>query len=289
MKVLITGAGGQLAHALLQTKPAGIDVQAFARSELDITSRESVVATISDVQPDVIVNAAAYTAVDRAESEPDTCNKVNADGARLLAVGAREHGARLLQVSTDYVFDGATSVPYHPDAIPHPLGVYGESKRRGEQLVLEALGDRAIVLRTAWVYAAWGSNFVRKMLQLMAERHVVSVVADQVGSPTSARSVAQVLWRLVGGTELHGIYHWTDAGVASWYDLAVAIAEEGRAFKLVSAGIDVKPISTSEYPTPARRPHYSVLDTHLTRVALEMRPKHWRDNLRETLKEIAGG
>ncbi|HKE43791.1 MAG TPA: dTDP-4-dehydrorhamnose reductase [Steroidobacteraceae bacterium] len=289
MKVLIAGGGGQVGRALLRSVPSDHAVHAPDRRELDITSEESVRATVRKMQPDVIVNVAAYTAVDRAESEVDQCNQVNAQGAQYLAQCAQECGARLLQVSTDYVFDGTSTTPYQADASPRPLNVYGESKLRGERAVLETLADRAVVLRTAWVYAAAGSNFLRTMLRLMSERRQVRVVSDQVGSPTAARSIADVLWRLVARTDAHGIHHWTDAGVASWYDFAVAIAEEGAALKLLPPQIEVSPISTQEYPTPARRPAYSVLDKRATCALLGLQPVHWRTSLRAVMSEIASG
>lgn len=289
MKVLITGAQGQVGQALLRTVPAGCDVHGLGRDELDISREDAVRAITDSVRPDVIVNAAAYTAVDRAETESAACYQVNAEGPRFLAKSAKDQGARLLHISTDFVYDGKASSPYLPDAIPRPLGVYGASKRRGEEAVLETLGSGALVLRTAWVYAAWGNNFLRTMLRLMAERRSVRVVADQVGSPTAARSLADVLWRFVERRDIHGIYHWTDAGVASWYDFAVAIAEEGALMKLLPPDVEVSPISTEEYLTPARRPAYSVLDKRSTYAVLGLRPVHWRTGLRATLGEIARG
>jgi dTDP-4-dehydrorhamnose reductase len=289
MRVLITGARGQVGRALVETVPPGIEVHAVGRAELDITRQEAVFAALANTRPDTVLNVAAYTAVDRAESESQICHSVNAGGARALAIAARAQGARLIQVSTDYVYDGNSSVPYSPDIVPHPVSVYGESKLRGEQAVLDTLAERATVLRTAWVYSAWGNNFVRKMLQLMSERGAVSVVSDQVGSPTSARSLARALWKLVAHLDIQGIHHWTDAGLASWYDFAVAIAEDGRCLNLVPPNVDVEPISTLEYPTAARRPSYSVLDSRATGAALGIAPVHWRKNLRETLREIAGG
>ena len=289
MKVLITGAQGQVGQALLRSVPVGCDVHALDRNELDVSREDEVRAITEKLGPDVIVNAAAYTAVDRAEADSAACFQVNTEGARFLAKCAKDRGARLLQISTDFVFDGKASSPYLPDAVPRPLGVYGESKRLGEKAVLETLGSRGLVLRTAWVYAAWGNNFLRTMLRLMAERRSVRVVADQVGSPTAARSLAAVLWRFVEREDLHGIYHWTDAGVASWYDFAVAIAEEGALMKLLPPDVEVSPISTEDYPTPARRPAYSVLDKRATCAVLDLRPTHWRASLRTTLGEMARG
>lgn len=286
MKVLITGAGGQVATALARQRPAGIEALLLGHAELDIGDREAVLRTVVEVRPDVIINAAAYTAVDKAESERDSAERVNGAAPGYLAEAARGNGVRLLHVSTDFVFDGGQSRPYAPDAVVHPLGAYGASKLAGEQRVTDVLSGKALILRTAWVYAASGHNFVRTMLKLMAERGKVRVVADQVGSPTWAASIAEALWVAVRTPELTGIHHWTDAGVASWYDFAVAIAEDAHAAGLLPRPPEVEPIATSDYPTPACRPAYSVLDRSSAERGLRIRPAHWRTNLRKMLKEL---
>ena len=286
MKVLITGAGGQVATALLKLKPDGIGAHALGHAELDVGDRDAVQRTVAAARPDVIINAAAYTAVDKAESEKELALRVNGAGAGHLAEAARDGGTRLLHISTDFVFDGGQSRPYAPDAAVRPLGAYGESKLEGEQRVRAALGDRAFMLRTAWVYAANGHNFVRTMLRLMAERGKVRVVADQVGAPTWASSIAEALWAAVRAPDLGGIHHWTDAGVASWYDFAVAIAEEAHALGMLKQTAEVESIVTADYPTPAQRPAYSVLDRSSAERALGLKPAHWRVNLRKMLKEL---
>lgn len=285
MKVLVTGAGGQVGQALLATAPQDLTLLHCSHSELDIADQQAVAAHFRQHTPDVVINTAAYTAVDRAESEPDAARKANLLGPRVLATAARENGVRLIHLSTDFVFDGQSCTPYGPDAPTHPLSVYGETKRAGEQAVLETSGLDALVLRTSWVYAAQGRNFLTTMLRLMKAGGVVRVVADQIGTPTSAGSLAQLIWRLVQLRRLSGIHHWSDAGVASWYDFAVAIAEEGAAMGLLPADVDVVPIATEQYPTPARRPHYSVLDKS-SLIAIGARPIHWRAALRRVLKEI---
>ncbi len=285
MKALITGSGGQVGRALLACAPAGVQALGVSHPDLDITDGEAVAARLQTLRPDVIINAAAYTAVDRAEDEPQIAHAVNAAGPAHLAAAAREIGARLIHISTDFVFDGQSSRPYAPDAPPHPVSVYGRSKLAGEEAVLAA-DPRALILRTAWVYAAKGNNFVRTMLRLMRERGAVRVISDQVGAPTAAGPLAATLWWLAAHPEVHGTHHWTDAGVASWYDFAVAIAEEGAARGLLPGTVQVTPIATEEYPTRARRPSYSVLDkTSLVR--LGMTPKHWRVRLREVLEAMA--
>lgn len=284
-RVLITGAGGQVGRMLLETRPPAVEAIACTHADLDIGAPEAVREVVGRHRPGVIINAAAYTAVDKAESEADAARRINAEGPGYLAAAAGELGARLIHISTDFVFDGAASTPYRPDSATSPLGVYGRTKRDGEVAVLEALQEQATIVRTAWVYAATGSNFVRTMLRVMRANGAVRVVADQVGTPTSARSLAETLWQIVADPQIRGIHHWTDAGIASWYDFAVAIAEEGAALGLLPAEVSVTPIATSEYPTPARRPAYSVLDKG-SLASYGISPIHWRKRLRAVLKEI---
>src|SRR5579863_9278328 len=229
VRVLITGASGQVGGALLHSLPSGIEVHAPTREQLDIGDARAVHAAVTAFEPELIINAAAYTAVDRAESEPFVADAINAQAPQYLAEAAHTlEGCRLIQISTDYVFDGRGSVPYRPGDAPNPLSVYGRTKLAGEQAVLGVLGKRAVVLRTAWVYAPQGRNFLLTMLRLMRERGAVRVVADQKGSPT-----ARALWRLAELPLVDGILHWTDAGVASWYEFARAIADEALAAGLL--------------------------------------------------------
>lgn len=285
MKVLIAGAGGQVGRALLARAPEQVRPIPYTRAELDIGDEGAVTDCVRRCAPDLVINVAAYTMVDRAEAEPAQAYRINAEGAGHLARAARESGAGLIHVSTDFVFDGASSSPYRPDSPTRPLSVYGQSKLAGEAAVLERAPGRAVVLRTAWVYAAEGKNFLRTMLRLMHEKSSVRVVADQVGTPTAASSVAEAIWAIAARPDVRGIHHWTDAGVASWYDFAVAIAEEATQLGLLSQEPNVTPISTAEYPTPARRPAYSVLDRTSLRI-LRLAPVHWRARLRSVLREI---
>lgn len=287
MKVLIAGAGGQIGRALVATAPRGTRIAAPARSELDLTDAGSVKRVVEAETPDVIINAAGYTAVDRAESEPDRARAVNEAGAGRLAEAAAAAGARMLHYSTDYVFDGTGRRPYAPGDPPNPLNVYGATKLAGERAVLAALGDRAAVVRTAWVYAADGRNFLLTMLRLMSERDELRVVSDQIGTPTSAASAARAAWAAASRPEAHGLLHWTDDGTASWYDFALAIQQEGRRLGLLRRSVPVRPVATDEYPTPARRPRYSVLDCSGARAALGCSPGHWREELRRTMAELS--
>ena len=286
-RALITGAGGQVGRALQATVPPAWSVAAFTTADLDVTCAEAVTATVERERPALVINAAAYTAVDAAEAEPERAEAVNARGPAILAEAARLAGARLVHISTDFVFDGAQSHPYATSDHTNPLGTYGRTKLEGERAALAISKGEALVMRTAWVYSEQGRNFVLRILQLMRERDEIGVVSDQVGTPTWARSLAQALWAAAGRSELHGIHHWTDAGVASWYDFAVAIQEEAGALGLLTRGIPVRPLRTTDYPRPARRPSYSVLETSATRAALGIQPPHWRANLRTMLLSLA--
>ncbi len=284
MKVLITGAGGQLGRKLVATAPAGMEIRAPTRDDLDITDTPALRACIDRFAPALVINAAAYTAVDRAESEPERAFAVNAHAPAELAAAAARQGARMIHVSTDFVFDGVHPRPYMPTDTPRPLNVYGETKLAGERAVREALGERSLIVRTSWLYAAHGHNFVNTMLRLMREKSELRVVSDQIGTPTSVAGLARALWA-AAVTDAGGILHWSDAGVASWYDFAVAIGEEALAAGLLDHTIPVRPIASSEYPTPARRPACVLLDKRAATDALGLEPVHWRRALRDTLTE----
>lgn len=284
-RILITGAEGQLGRALLHTAPAGADVLALDISQLDITDAAAVRLRCDDHAPSVIVNAAAYTAVDHAENEAELAYAVNRDGVRHLADAAARIDARLIQISTDFVFGGDQARPYGRSDRPNALGIYGASKLAGEKAVRSSDAKKWLILRTAWVYAATGRNFVNTMLRLMREGRSVRVVDDQIGTPTWATSLARAVWRAVD-VGVTGTHHWTDAGVASWYDFAVAIQEEALACGQLDAPVQVTPIGTKDFPTPARRPPYSVLDKKETWQALGMTAAHWRQNLRHMLVEL---
>jgi dTDP-4-dehydrorhamnose reductase len=283
MRVLVAGAAGQLGRALAATAPAGVELIAPPEAEFDILDEAAVARVVAEARPALLVNAAAYTAVDRAESERDAAFAVNATAAGTLAAAAHGAGARFVHVSTDFVFDGTSALPYPPDAAPAPLGVYGESKLAGE-LAVFAAHPLALLVRTAWVYAAQGNNFMRTMVRLMRERDELRVVADQVGTPTHADSLARAIWALdaAGAT---GSFHWTDAGVASWYDFAVAIQEEALAAGLLKRPARVVPIRTCDYPTPAKRPAMSVLDKSAS-WAITGPAAHWRTELRLALVRL---
>ncbi|MGF1458812.1 MAG: dTDP-4-dehydrorhamnose reductase [Leptolyngbyaceae cyanobacterium] len=287
MKILLIGSQGQVGQALAATLPAVGSLTAWSRADLDLTQSESLVTRVTQQAPDVIVNAAAYTAVDQAEQQPDLAYQVNHRAPELLAQAAQACGATLIHLSTDYVFDGTQNRPYQPTDSPNPLGVYGRSKLAGEIAVREQC-DRHIILRTAWVYGALGrGNFVKTMLRLGASRAMLKVVYDQVGCPTwsndIAGAIAQLLPRLT--LETYGTYHFTNSGAISWYDFAVAIFEEAAALNYPLAIQTVLPITTDQYPTPARRPAYSVLNGAKLATLLEQTAPHWRLSLRKMLHD----
>jgi dTDP-4-dehydrorhamnose reductase len=285
-KVLLTGAHGQLGWELQRSCPPNIELHAHDSDSLDITDSEAVRNIVAQLRPHWIINAAAYTAVDKAESETVLAYAVNRDGARHLAEAAHAHGARMVQVSTDFIFNGEQGHPYRPDDTPAPLSVYGASKLAAEQAVRDTLGDHTLILRTAWVYSSHGHNFVKTMLRLMAERESLGIVADQIGSPTWAHGLALAIWQSIA-IELNGTQHWTDAGAASWYDFAQAIHDEARALGLLTRDCAVRPIATADYPTPARRPGFSLLDKSTTWQVLNISyPTHWRSQLRAMLIEL---
>jgi dTDP-4-dehydrorhamnose reductase len=283
MIALIAGSGGQLGRALQATAPPGTTVIAPAEADFDIADAARAATLLRQTGATVLLNAAAYTAVDKAESDAATAHAINATAAGALAAAAAAAGAMFAHVSTDFIFDGSRSTPYPPDAAPAPLGVYGATKLAGEHAV-QAAHPGALIVRTAWVYAARGGNFVATMLRLLRERSDVRVVADQIGTPTHADGLARALWALLAG-DARGVFHHTDAGVASWYDFAVAIQEEALAAGLLQRAVPIIPIRTADYPTPAARPAYSVLDKSATWAITGVAP-HWRTALRDCLQQM---
>ncbi|UIP27215.1 dTDP-4-dehydrorhamnose reductase [Photobacterium sp. TLY01] len=295
-KVIITGHGGQLATELSLTAPSTMHIVSFSSKQLDITNRESVRDTLCNEKPDLIINAAAYTAVDKAESDVEAAYAVNALGSENLAIVCQELSTKLIHISTDFVFDGSKTTPYQVDDETNPLSVYGASKLAGEEKIAAILGGNATIIRTAWVYSVHGNNFVKTMLRLMQEKEQLGVVWDQVGTPTWAKGLAEMIWRLVeqSGSSFCADYrsekpvllHWTDAGVASWYDFAIAIQELAIEKGLLAKAIPVIPIPASHYPTPAKRPSFSVIDKTAAETASCGRALHWRQQLSTMLEEM---
>lgn len=286
MRILITGGTGQLGSALARSAPPGMECLTPNRNLFDLGKPEGITETIASARPDWIINCAAYTQVDRAEQELDLATTINTDAPKALALAAHALGARMLHLSTDFVFDGGRGTPYAPDAEPHPLNVYGRTKLAGEQGVASVLGGDALVVRTAWLYAANGRNFVRTILDLARTRDHLQVVCDQVGTPTWADGLAKALWKMIERS-LRGIHHWTDAGVASWYDFAVAIQEEAVGLGVLDRAVPIIPVTSDAFPSKTKRPSYSVLDKNATWAALSATPDHWRLSLRKMLHGLA--
>jgi len=286
-RILLTGANGQVGEELQHTlQPLG-DVIAIDRNRWDMADPEAIRAIIHTEQPNLIVNAAAYTAVDKAESEAELAHLVNATAPQILATEAHRIGAGLIHISTDYVFDGTSSTPYLETAPTSPLGVYGQSKLLGETAVRQHC-PRHMIIRTAWVYGVQGKgNFVKTMLRVGAQRDELRVVTDQIGAPTWAKDLALAIAQLAPQltAETAGTYHYTNSGVCSWYDFAVAIFEEAAALGFPLQVQRVVPIATEEYPTPAQRPAFSVLSLRKTAALLGAPPPHWRQSLKKMLVE----
>jgi dTDP-4-dehydrorhamnose reductase len=282
VRILVLGAG-QIGSAILQAAPGRHQIVARTRTQLDILDAQAVGRALDEIKADWVVNAAAYTAVDRAEDEPGSARAVNDIAVAALEQAAASAKTRLLHLSTDYVFDGTSGRPYKPTDATHPLNVYGVTKRDGEGHVLAGGG---IVMRTSWVYASLGKNFVLTMLKVMRERDQLNVISDQVGAPTWARSAAAAIWGLIELGAEAGIYHWTDLGVASWYDFAVAIQEEALARGLLNRAASIVPVPSAACAARATRPSFSVLDTSSTRRLLGIPGIHWRESLRRMLDEL---
>lgn len=282
MKILVTGALGQLGREMARVAAASGDTFILTDiGELDITDARAVASLVAGERVEVIVNCAAYTNVDRAEDNPAAADLINNTAAGNLARAARAAGAALIHVSTDYVFDGKAHTPYTEDAPAAPTGVYGATKLAGERAVAESGCDH-IILRTAWLYSQWGNNFVKTMARLTAERDTLSVVFDQVGSPTSAADLADAIGHIIASRQLAatGVYHFTDEGVCSWYDFAVQIA------KLSGNSCDIRPILSSQYPSKVKRPHYSVLDKAKFRDTFKYKIPHWTESLEKCVSQL---
>lgn len=290
MRILVTGREGQLVRSLLERASAFPDLEVIAagRPLVDLAEPDSIGTAIRAVQPDLVINAAAYTAVDRAEAEPELAFRINAEAAGEAAAAAREVGAPVIQLSTDYVFDGRSGEPYREDAPTNPLNIYGASKLRGEEAVRSA-NPRHLILRTSWVYSPFGSNFVKTMLRLAEERKEVRVVADQHGSPTSALDLADALLRIArempSRTAGEGsTCHLAGAGSCSWAEFAAEIFKASEASGGPSA--IVVPIGSSDYPTPAARPLRSVLDTSAIRTAFGIQLRPWQSSVRDVVARL---
>ncbi len=281
-KILITGSNGQLGKELkrLENSYSQFNFIFLSREDLPIHHYELVRNFFKGYQPQFLINCAAYTAVDRAESEKELAFQVNGESVGVLAAVCKEYGTKLIHISTDYVFDGTATIPYKEESLTNPQSVYGASKLEGEKEALRFNPD-SIIIRTSWVYSEFGKNFVKTMLKLMSEREELNVVSDQFGSPTYAADLAEAILQIISSGQWHpGIYHFSNEGIISWYEFAVAVKElSGNICK-------VNPIPTSQYPTPAKRPAYSVLDKTKIQSAFSVRIKDWKASLETCLSRL---
>lgn len=282
LTVAVTGAQGQLGKSIRDLAGAypGVHFVFLSREDMPIHHFELVRAFLNGIQPDVVINAAAYTAVDRAEQERDLAFQVNGEAVGVMAAWCAKHGAKFIHVSTDYVFDGASDRPYLETDSTAPQSVYGASKLEGETQAFRFCPE-SIILRTSWVYAPYGKNFVRTMLSLLREKESIRVVNDQIGSPTYALDLARaILSILTSGKWEPGIYHFSNSGRISWFDFAVAIQQH------IGSACRIDPIPTAGYPTPAKRPHFSLLSTDKITRVYGIKPRPWEEALRDCLREL---
>jgi dTDP-4-dehydrorhamnose reductase len=287
MKILVTGTAGQLGRELVPIlQAAGEEVVGIDQQELDLSRTDEVASGIANYGVDWVINCAAYTQVDKAEEDRELAFLINRDSAGAVAIGVKRCRGRLVHISTDFIFDGKQSRPYKEDDVANPLGVYGQSKLEGEQLVHKVMPE-AIILRTAWVYGIHGHNFVKTMLRLAAEREELNVVDDQIGTPSWTADIASAIQTLIDRNAA-GTYHFTNEGVASWYDFADSIVHIARDLGFPIKAKIVKPIPSSEFPTPATRPPYSVLNKQKIRNLLDRDIPHWQQSLEQMLRQLQG-
>lgn len=284
LNILVTGAGGQLGNEMQRLGAISPNRYLFTDvAELDITNREAVRKMVSEEQIDVIINCAAYTNVDKAEEDEATARRINRDAVENLALAAKEQGATLIHVSTDYVFGGGGNLPRKEDTPTNPLGVYGRTKLEGEEAILR-VGCRHLIFRTAWLYSEFGNNFLKTMLRLTAERESLNVVFDQVGTPTYAGDLAVTIFGIVESEKFRqkeGIYHFSNEGVCSWFDFAVEIARSAG-----HSGCDIRPCHSEEFPSKVERPAFSVLDKSKLKQDFGIEIPHWRDSMLYCLEKL---
>ncbi|WP_342804838.1 dTDP-4-dehydrorhamnose reductase [Alteromonas sp. M12] len=284
MTVIVIGKSGQLAQELKNRESS---LMCLGRNDIDITNNENINLVLNEHEITGIINASAYTTVDKAESQQQQAYDLNAVGVANLAKYASKRNVPFVHISTDYVFSGNKGSPYSVDDVYAPIGVYGASKAEGERAIQQFAPKQSCIIRTSWVYSQYGHNFVKTMLRLMAEKPELAIIDDQIGSPTSASALAKACLYAVKNN-VTGVHHFTDSGVCSWYDFALAIQELSIQYGLLEKAISIKPIPTSAYPTPAKRPSYSVLDKASLKTAFDgLQPKHWREELGTVIQQLA--
>lgn len=280
MKVLITGANGQLGNEMrvVAKQYTEVDFVFTDVEELNICNADEVDSFVKNLRPDYIVNCAAYTAVDKAETDIDLCRAINCDAVKNLGIAAQKYQAKIIHVSTDYVFDGTSNIPYTETMPTNPQTIYGKTKLEGEKALLSVC-NASFIIRTSWLYSSFGNNFVKTMLRLGNERDSLNVVFDQVGTPTYAADLANAIWKIITSKKTdYGVYHFSNEGICSWYDFTTAI------FRLTNTNCQVFPIESSEYPTKTPRPFYSVLNKHKIKSTFAVSIPHWEVSLQKCLQ-----
>lgn len=281
-KIVVIGSHGQLGSELkdLSVQYPNYIFYFFDREHLDIVQEEAVKAKIKELQPYFLINCAAYTAVDKAETEQEICYAINAEAVKYLAKACKENNTKFIHISTDYVFDGTATTPYTEESPTNPQSVYGLSKLQGEHVAVEQHSE-SVIIRTAWVYSFYGANFVKTMMRLMQSRPEIGVVADQQGSPTYAADLAESIMNIIEAeTWQPGVYHYTNEGTITWFEFAQAIKE------IAGLECNVNPISTDQYPTPAKRPQYSVLDKSKIKATYKVELKPWKESLQQCIQKL---
>ena len=282
MKILITGRHGQLGSELHDLKESYPQHQMVFvdREEMDLSNPEQIVEVLNTEKPQIIVSAGAYTAVDKAESDQELCDAINHIAVKTIGAWAAENNAKVIHISTDYVFDGTSETPLKETDAPDPINVYGLTKLHGEQ-ALRASGAAYVIIRTAWVYSVYGANFVKTMIRLMSEREEIGVVADQVGTPTYARDLASIIMQVIEAPEfVQGVFHYSNEGKISWHDFAVAIKE------IKGFSTKVNAIRSEAFPTPAKRPNFSLLDKSKIKETYKVAVPDWKTSLEEMLAKV---
>jgi dTDP-4-dehydrorhamnose reductase len=286
--ILLIGSNGQVGTEIQNILSSTYQLTSISRQQIDLTQPEKLRTIIRDIKPEIIINAAAYTAVDKAENEAEIAHIINAIAPQIIAEETEKIGSFLIHISTDYVFNGQSNYPYQENDITQPLNIYGTTKLAGEKAIQQTCQNH-IILRTAWVYGTYGkSNFVKTMLRLGKERSEIRVVADQIGTPTWSKDIASTISQIIPQltSEITGIYHYTNSGVASWYDFAINIFQEAKKLGFPLTIDQIIPITTPQYPTPAKRPPYSVLSCEKISKLLATYPPHWQQRLQLMLTEL---
>ena len=298
MKVLLTGSQGQLGFSIKELTPKGIQLFSLNKNQFDLSKINTIKKNLENIKPDFIINCGAYTNVDMAEDEKEKVMNINANSVKEMALYLKKYGGNLIQISTDYVFDGLNSTSYKVNDKVSPLNQYGVSKAKAEEFIQKILGDtnQAVIIRTSWLMGTTGKNFLLTMLKLHQTRKELNVVSDQISCPTSTKTLAEACWKVIK-LKMEGnlyninfmpILHWSDNGIASWYDVAVAIGEISAKNGLVNSPAFVNPIKSENYPTKAKRPNFSLLDCTSSKKFLNLKGEYWRNSLEISIKSILG-